>query len=37
MGRLEALTPDFARAFACCTVLMAGRRGEVLNGRGRGL
>ena len=37
IGRLEGLTPDRARALACWTVLIALRRGEVLNGRGRGL
>ena len=36
-GRLGGLTPDRARALACSTVLMAGRRREVLNGREGGL
>ena len=37
IGRFEGLTPDRARALACSTVLIALRRGEVLNGRERGL
>lgn len=36
---MEELTPDRARDLACSTVLIAGRRVEVLNGqeRGRGI
>ena len=36
-GHLEELTPDRARALACWTVVIAVRRGEVLNGRERGM
>ena len=36
-GHLKSLTPVRARALACWTVLIAVRRGEVLNGRERGL
>ena len=33
----ENPTPDLARVLACWTVLIAARRGEVLNGQERGL
>lgn len=36
-GHFKGLTPDLARALACWTVLIAVRRGEVLNGRERGM
>lgn len=37
LGIWKGLTPDRARALACWTVLIAVRRGEVLNGQERGL
>ena len=36
-GRWKNPTPDRARVLACWTVLIAARRGEVLNGQERGL